>query len=478
MKILLAHCYFLSNDQNEQRIMKPYPPLGLLYISAALKEAGHDVKVFDSTFSKPQDLADRLSTERPELLGLYANVITRDEVLSVIAKAHAQGIPVIVGGPDATGDGEAYLKAGALAVVRGEGERTVVELVARLTKDGFDADLSSLAGLFLMKDSMITTPPPERISDLDALPHPDREAIDLDRYGEVWRERHGHSSINLITTRGCPYSCTWCSREVFGKAVRQRSTDNVIEELEYIRTRYSPDQIWFSDDVLTLNKPWTIELTNKMVEHGLTTRFECLSRVDRVDTEILQGLKAAGCFRIWYGAESGSDKIVKAMGKGFGVDLVKESVKKTMDTGIEVGLFILLGYPGETLGDLLKTMGMIRELKPDYCGGTVAFPIKGTTFYDEVQHLLSDDYAWSRRNENRLSFRGRYPRLFYWFAVRLLHNWSSFFSARAHTFSVGTKALYALKFIVAGAGTIGVGAIWGLFQKPQATKDISTSAKS
>jgi len=465
MNVLLAHGYFLANDLNEQKIMKPYPPLGLLYISSAQKAAGHTVHVFDGTFRRPEDFREELSEVLPEALGLYANVITREAVLKMIEESRDTRIPVIVGGPDATGDAEAYLKAGALAVVRGEGEHTAVELFERLEKEGAEGDLSSVPGLSLMNGSVVDTGPRERIGKLDELPHPDREAIDLSRYVEAWRERHGYSSVSLITTRGCPYTCTWCSREIFGTSVRQRSTANVIEELELIKAEYAPDQLWFADDVLTLNKSWTLELTREMQERGLTTRFECLSRADRVDAEILQNLKDAGCFRVWYGAESGSEKMVKAMGKGFTVEKVKESVALTMNTGIEAGLFILIGYPGETLGDLLKTMGMIRELKPHYCGGSVAFPIKGTQFYDEVRHLLSEDYAWSRRNENRLSFQGRYPRMFYWFAVRLLHNWSSFFSVRSKGLPLTRRLMFALKFVVAGAGTIGVGSVWGVVQK-------------
>jgi len=471
MNILLAHGYFLVNDANEQKIMKPYPPLGLLYISSALKRAGHTVTVFDSTFKSPQDFREMLSEVLPEAVGMYSNVITRDQILAMIKEVTGVRIPVIVGGPDATGDGEAYLQAGALAVVRGEGEQTAVELFEKLEKEGPGADYAGIAGLALMNGSVVRTAERERVSKLDELPHPDRKAIDLTRYVEVWRERHGYSSVSLITQRGCPYTCTWCSREIFGNSVRQRSVENVIEELEGIKADYAPDQLWFADDVLTLNKNWTLALTEKMAERGLTTRFECLSRVDRVDEQILRNLKKAGCFRIWYGAESGSEKVVKAMAKGFTVEQVKRSVKLTMDTGIEAGLFILLGYPGETLGDVLKTMGMIRELKPHYCGGSVAYPIKGTPFYEEVRHLLADDYAWSSRNENRPAFSGRYPRLFYWFAVRLLHNWSSYHSVRNRGLSPVKKAIHVLKFLVAGAGTIGVGLAYAPFRKAPAATD-------
>jgi len=466
MKVLLINSYFLERDLNERKIMKPYPPLGVLYLSASLKRAGHEVRIFDGTFRSPREFPEELKSFEPELVGIYANVITRESALGLVKEARALGYPVILGGPDPTGDSDAYLEAGALAVVLSEGEHTVLELLDHLKEHGIDADLSGIVGLrFNDGEKTVDTGRRARITDLDELPHPDRDGIEMERYLGAWKDRHGYSSVNLITARGCPYHCTWCSREVFGETVKQRSPQSVIEELEFITEKYQPGQIWFSDDVLTLNKKWILELCSEMTKRGLTTRFECRSRVDRVDEEILDALKAAGCYRIWYGAESGSEKMVKAMGKGFTVEKVKESVSLTMKKGIEAGLFILIGYPGENLSDLAKTLKMIRQLGPDYCGGSVAFPIKGTPFYEEVKHLLSEDYAWSRRNENRLSFRGRYPRLFYWFAVRLLHNWSSLFSIRNRNAPFTRRLMYGIKVAIAWPGTFGVGLASGLWQK-------------
>lgn len=472
MKLLLANSYFLENDPNERKIMKPYPPLGLLYVASALKEAGHEVGVFDGTFRSPSEFRRELQAFQPDLVGVYANVITRDVSLQLLAQARELGRASIVGGPDPTGDGDAYLAAGALAVVRGEGEDTARELVAHLEREGFDADLRGIPGLRLARNGDAeNTAARDRISALDDLPHPDRDLIGIDQYMEAWKRRHGHSSVSLIASRGCPYHCTWCSREVFGGTVRQRSPESVLEEIELITERYQPDQLWFADDVLTLNRKWILEVARGMKERGLARRFECLSRVDRVDEEVVEALKEAGCFRLWYGAESGSEKMVQAMHKGFTVEKVRESVALTMDKGIEAGLFILIGYPGERVRDLFRTLKMIRELRPHYCGGSVAFPIKGTPFYEEVRHLLSDDYAWSSRNENRLSFRGRYPRVFYWFATRLLHNWSSYYSVRSRNDPLSKRLLHALKFVVAGAGTAGVGLLWELKEKLRPGRD-------
>jgi radical SAM superfamily enzyme YgiQ (UPF0313 family) len=466
MRILLANSYFLERDANEQKIMKPYPPLGMLYITAVLKEAGHEVRIFDGTFRSPAEFRKDLAGSKPDLVGIYANVITREISLEMTREAHEQKLPVILGGPDPTGDADEYFAAGAMAVVRGEGEHTMLDLANRFQEQGPELDLRAVPGLLVGNgDKPIGTEDRPRISDLDSLPFPDRTAIDLEQYMKAWKDRHGYSSLSLITSRGCPFNCTWCSKEIFGCLFRQRSPENVIEELELLKAQYGPDQLWFADDVLTLNKKWALKLTGAMADAGIDIPFECLSRVDRVDEEVVAGLERAGCFRLWYGAESGSDKIVENMRKDFTVDQVMESVKFSMDAGIEVGLFILIGYPGEKLADLVKTLKMIRKLAPHYCGSSVAFPIKGTQFYDDVRHLLAPDYAWSRRNENRLSFRGRYPALFYWFAVRLIHNWATFWSVRARKDPAATRLLRAVKFLVAGCGVFTLGFLFELKQK-------------
>lgn len=472
MKLLLANSYYLENDANERKIMKPYPPLGLLYLSAWLKKAGHEVSVFDSTFCSPADFRRDLEKARPDLVGIYSNVITRDISLEMLKTARELKLPVVLGGPDPSGDGEEYLRSGALAVVRGEGEQTMEELLARIEKDGLESDFDDIPGLLLKTNGSFTdTGARDRIPHLDELPHPDRDAIDMAHYIDAWTNRHGYSSVSLITSRGCPYRCSWCSKEIFGNTYRQRSPQNVIDELKQIIDTYQPGQLWFADDVLTLNRRWILEFTRAMKDEGLATPFECLARVDRVDEEILEGLREAGCFRVWYGAESGSEKIIKAMRKDFTVEKAQHSISLTMEKGLEAGLFILIGYPGEKVADLAKTLKMIRRLKPHYCGGSVAFPLQGTPFYNEVEHLLAPDYAWSRRNENRLSFRGRYPSSFYWFAVRLLHNWSSFFSVRNRKMPWTRRGLHMVKFLVAGFGAATIGLLYELKQKIVPSKE-------
>ncbi len=226
--------------------------------------------------------------------------------------------------------------------------------------------------------------------------------------------------MSLITARGCPFHCSWCSAEVFGHSHRQRSPEDVVDEMMMLKERYAPDIMWISDDVLTINREWSLAFFDEVQRRGAQHRFECLSRADLVDREILAGLKASGCFRIWYGAESGSQKVLDSMQKGTRVEQVREASRITQEMGMESGFFILLGYPEETTADIRLTIDLLKHTRPDVVGTSVAFPIKGTEFYERVQDRVIVDDNWTSRNQNKLLFKGKYPRLYYWFAIRWL----------------------------------------------------------
>jgi len=246
--LLLTHGYFLYEDPKEVEIMKPYPPLGLLYLSAYLKRAGFDVQVWDSTFASPADLAARLAAGSG-VVGIYTNLITRPAVLAAVAAAKAHGWTVVLGGPESANYPAEYLARGADVVVVGEGEATMAELLPALAARG-PHRLHGLPGTVFKDESgaVVTNPEREQIADLDSLPWPDRAAIDTGRYVDVWRQHHGAGSVNLITARGCPYRCRWCSHAVFGFTHRRLSPLDVAAEVEHIRDRWQPDQVWYADD--------------------------------------------------------------------------------------------------------------------------------------------------------------------------------------------------------------------------------------
>lgn len=409
--ILLSHGYFLDLDPVERKVMRPYPPLGLLYLSAWLKKKGRAVRVFDSTFSTPERLIDDLRESRPNRLGLYANLMTRSRVVGLIAEARALGIPVVVGGPDASGNADEYLRHGASVVVRGEGEVTLDELLTRWV----DADPpTSVAGTSVRIGDLHTHVPDRALlASLDGHPWPDREAIALEPYLDTWRRHHGYGSVSLITARGCPYTCRWCSRAVYGESHRRRPVDDVVEEIAFIQKRYAPERIWFVDDVFTIHKGWTLEFAAKMKARGLRIPFECISRAERIDEAVADALADLGCFRVWIGSESGSQRVLDAMDRRVKVETVQEATRVLQSLGIEVGFFIMVGYEGEEDRDLVATVEHIRKSAPDVVLTTTAYPIRGTEYAQEIGDRAVNDKPWAVSSDRETLVRGRRSARYY-----------------------------------------------------------------
>jgi anaerobic magnesium-protoporphyrin IX monomethyl ester cyclase len=417
--VLLTHGYYLYEDPHELAVMKPYPPLGLLYVSSHLKARGFDVSVFDTTFARPAELEAYLRTERPAAVGIYANLMTRRAVLETIRVAHEVGTRVVVGGPDPANYLDEYLSRGVDVIVIGEGELTLEDLLRR----DF-ADLADVPGIaFRDADGKIVrTEPRQQIPDLDAQPFPDRKAIDLQRYVDVWRTHHGQGSVSLITARGCPYTCTWCSHAVFGYSHRRRSPNNVVNEVEQIVADYHPDQLWYADDVFTINYKWLREYAAELERRGLKLPFETISREDRLNDEIVDILARMGCARLWIGAESGSQRILDAMKRKTNAERMRQMVHLLQRHGIEVGMFIMLGYEGEDESDLEATVDHLKTAGPDTFLTTVAYPIKGTPYYQQVADRVVARRAWEQGSDRDYTVRGRHSTRYYGFATRWMVN--------------------------------------------------------
>ena len=421
--ILLTHGYFLGEDEAEKRIMKPYPPLGILSISAYLKSRGFTVDIFDSTFSSFPAFLARLDADRPGVVGLYVNLMTKIPVLRMIRACKERGCTVVVGGPEVPFYGEEFLARGADVAVIGEGELTLEELLPHLARHG-PAGMTHIHGILYREadGTLVRTPERALIPDLDALPLPDRAAIDMRAYVDTWRKHHGRGSVSLICSRGCPFTCTWCSRSVFGDTHRRRAPERVVDEIERIMAAYGPDQLWFADDVFTINHRWLRDFHAAMTRRGLRVPYECISRADRLTDEILGLMKETGCFRIWYGSESGSQRILDAMQRRVTVERIREVTALARRHGIESGFFVMLGYPGEEIADIDATVRLLKESRPDHYLTTVAYPIKGTPLYDEVRDRLIAGPSWESITDRQRNFRGRHSDRFYWFATRHLVN--------------------------------------------------------
>jgi anaerobic magnesium-protoporphyrin IX monomethyl ester cyclase len=413
MDLLLAHAYFLSEDPEEQRVMRPHPPLGLLYLSAHLKSLGAQVGVFDGTFRSHREFVDTLERERPPVVGIGVNMMTKRHALRMIAASRRAGARVVVGGPDPPYHAESYLDAGADIVVIGEGERTLQEVLR-------GDDPAGIAGIAFRDaaGAVVRTPARELIADLDAQPFPDRDAIDIPRYLHAWRERHGVGTVSLITARGCPYTCTWCSRSVFGETHRRRSVTNVADEVEAIVDRYHPERLWYADDVFAIHRGWTLSYAAELDRRHLRLPFECISRAERIDDDVADALVSLGCFRVWIGSESGSQRILDAMKRKVTIDQVRESAERLKRRGIEVGMFIMLGFDGEDITDLRATVDHLKRTAPDVFLTTVSYPIKGTPYYRQVADRLTSPVEWAAGTDRDLIVRGRPVRRYYDFARR------------------------------------------------------------
>jgi anaerobic magnesium-protoporphyrin IX monomethyl ester cyclase len=422
--ILLTHGYFLHEDEKEQQIMKPYPPLGLLYLSAYLKRAGFTAGLYDSTLGRRAELYDRLAAKPGGVLGLYTNLMTRRNVLDITARAKEHGWTVILGGPEAANYPEEYLAHGADVVVIGEGEATLAELLPALRDRGAHR-LHAVGGVVFRDEDgrVVRNPEREQIADIDSLPWPDRAACDIPQYVDIWRTHHGMGSVNLITARGCPYKCKWCSHAVYGFTHRRRSYRDCADELEFIAQTYRPDQVWYADDVFTIHHGWLYNYNAELKRRGLKLPFETISRADRMmKEEVLATLAELGCYRIWIGSESGSQRVLDAMHRGVKAEQVQWATRMAQKHGIQVGMFLMWGYEGETLEDIEATIDHVKKANPDIFFTTVAYPIKNTAYYDEVSDRVRLEKDWADATDRDQAIAGRHSRAYYKNADRWLRS--------------------------------------------------------
>jgi radical SAM superfamily enzyme YgiQ (UPF0313 family) len=419
--LLLTHGYFMAEDAKELQIRKPYVPLGILYICSHLRRKGFNVEVFDTTFSSTPELMRHLQSEQPSALGIYANLMTRKKVIEILSVARAAGWKTVVGGPEPGAYVEEYLEAGADVVVMGEGEETMEELLPALKASSFAA-LQAVRGIAYREENGRVRRTGERpqITDIDAQPWPARESVDIGRYLQTWRDAHGKSSLSFITARGCPYRCRWCSHQVFGMTHRRRNPLRVVDEVEWLLSQYQPDMMWIADDVFTIHHGWLRKYAAEMRRKGLQVPFECISRADRLNEESADLLAELGCFRLWIGSESGSQRILDAMERGVTVEQVQAAVELCKSRGIQTGMFLMWGYEGEQLEDIEATIEHVKRSDPDVFLTTVSYPIKGTAYYKRVEGSLVQLKPWGISSDRELGLRGRRSSEFYANADRLL----------------------------------------------------------
>lgn len=444
MSIILTHGYFLEEDETEKKIMRPYPPLGLLYVSAYLEQNNVDHHVIDSTFYNSMDWFGEVLERKPKVIAFYTNLMTKVRILELIKQIKSteelKQTKILLGGPDLTYNWEKYLKHGADFLVIGEGEETMMEFCQQHFGD---KNYEEVTGLCFKNEEgeLIKNEARIKIKTVDEIPLPNRKKIDLSKYLDTWQKYHGKSTLNISTQRGCPYTCQWCSTAVYGQSYRRRSPEKVVDEVEYLIKEYNPGALWFVDDVFTVSHKWLSAFSAEMQKRGIQIPFECITRAERMNEEVLKQLKAAGCFRIWIGAESGSQRIIDLMKRQVDINKVSEMMQLTRKFGIEAGTFIMVGYPTETQEDIDLTIDYLKEANPDQFTITVAYPIKGTGLYSQIEKDIIVQPEWSTSTDRQIDFKRTFPRKFYDYAVRRIVNEVNFNKEKIKGNAVSKRAL-------------------------------------
>ena len=431
MKILFTHSYFYKLDAKQWRFKQPYPPLGTILAAAVLRDEGYDVALFDTNLrDDPREIIPVLKQHVPKYVVLYDdgfNYLTkmcltnmREAAFVMSAESKQHGCTVIVSSSDAADHYDKYFDHGVDYIVKGEGEETLKELIAILEKGEVPATLPGIV-YRNNSDSVVTSARP-LLRNLDELPLPAWDLVNIESYRSIWLMHHGYFSLNLATTRGCPYKCNWCAKPIYGNRYTSRSPSHVIKEIEYLINNFSPDHFWMSDDIFGLKPGWVQEFNLLVNARSLAFKYKIQSRVDLLlQDDTLNALAQSGAETIWVGAESGSQKILDAMDKGTTVEQIYNATERMKQKGIKVGFFLQFGYLGETRTDIDATLKMVLDLMPDEMGISVSYPLPGTKFYEKVKDQLREKQNWSDSDDLSMMFKSTFNSAYYKELHRYIH---------------------------------------------------------
>lgn len=427
--VLFGQSYYLRFDPKLWEAMQPYPPLGSLYAASYVRQQGYDVALFDAMLAESEaEWVAALDQHRPTYAVLYEDSFNylskmcllrmRQAAFTMAEAAKARGCTVIISGSDATDHAEKYFQYGVDYILMGEGELSLAELLNRLSGRE-ERPLESIMGLAWQHDGQIQrTAERSFVKDLDKFPFPAWDLVNIPNYQKIWYERHGFYSMNMVTTRGCPYRCNWCAKPIYGRRYNSRSPENVVAELKWLKDNFKPDHVWFADDIFGLKPGWIERFSELAIQQDAVIPFKCLQRVDLISEEVARALKQAGCKTVWVGAESGSQKILDAMDKDTRLEDIYTATERLHQAGVQICFFLQFGYPGEGWEQIEETLKMVRECRPDDIGISVSYPLPGTKFYENVKIQLGDKTNWLHSDDLDMLYRGPFITDFY----RVLHH--------------------------------------------------------
>jgi anaerobic magnesium-protoporphyrin IX monomethyl ester cyclase len=428
--VLLTHSNHVYYDRKQTAKMQPYPPLQTVIAAAVLREHGIETTLYDPALEPCMEpplaaLEAALDRHRPRLVVVCEDdfnflskmCLTRSRELAfrMAEAATRRGIPAAAHGSDASDHVREYIAAGFSFVLIGEVEQTLLELAQGKVLD-------SIRGLAFSGSVSPRYNAPRTVrTDLDTLPQPAWDLIDIERYRQAWMSAHGYFSINMASSRGCPYRCNWCAKPIYGQNYHCRGPHAVADEMLHLKKALGADHIWFADDIFALSPAWTLAFVKAVEKRGAQVPFKMQSRCDLMTRDTVAALQRAGCTEVWMGAESGSQKILDAMDKGTRIGQIYAARENLRRHGIRACFFLQFGYPGEEWSEIEATIQMVRETAPDDIGVSVSYPLRGTRFHQNVVTQIGAVANWSDSADLAMMFRGAYPSDFYRALASALH---------------------------------------------------------
>ncbi len=423
-QVLLTHSYHLPFDPKQLRKMQPYMPIGTLYAATALRESGICVVAFDSMLEEPSTNFDSLlAKHEPRIVAVYEDDFNflskmclsrmRDVAWEIAKAARSIGAITVVHGSDSTDNPQAFLDNGFDYVLCGEAEDSIVRLCRSILHG---EGVPEIDGMVRLGDHGRVLRSAQRLAKNPAwseLSLPARDLIDMEPYRAAWMDAHGYFSANMVSSRGCPYSCNWCAKPISGNKFHLRSAAAVAEEMRLLKEFTGVQHVWFGDDVFALDRHWVERFADEVTKRDAAIPFKIQSRADLMSEAVIHDLKAAGCAEVWMGVESGSQTVLNAMDKNLKLPNVRSARRLLKEAGIRACFFLQFGYPGEAWVELQETITFIRETRPDDVGISFSYPLPGTVFHEHVQEQLGQKRNWTDSDDLCIMFKAAYTTDFY-----------------------------------------------------------------
>lgn len=391
---------FINPKVSWKFIKTPYPPLGIGYLAAVLREEWA-IDIIDGEILDEKTYYKRLDNVRSMIIGITTTIKQMPEaicVAKVIKMKNPESI-IIIGGSGTSVIMEPQFKEAwqyVDIIMKGEAELTLPFVLDQIYSNKKWHRISS-------QPSIIWSDTP---SNLDKLPLPDRDLFPLENYLEIWKRNTGVTSTSMISSRGCPYRCIFCDKNISGYKFRARSAIKVVDEMEYLFKRYKVDDIFFYDDLFVFDKKRVLEICLELQKRNINISWSAQARVDRVDEEMLQQMKKSGCRELYFGAESGSNKILRYLQKGFTKDTIIEAFEICHKVGIKPGMYLIVGVPTENKEDLRETQDLIQKCRPYLLNFSYLMPFPGTPLFNKVRQWIKNyDYSqWDEMSSSILNY--------------------------------------------------------------------------